>query len=107
MGDMTIADFLEIRKLLPTYRSSADVMICTLDEESLPFANETATNLREQGINVAVNYTYKSPGDQIKSAVKQSIPYAIIIGEKETASKTYEIKDLINETIVTEIKKAK
>ena len=107
MGDMTIADFLEIRKLLPTYRSTADVMICTLDKESLPFANETAANLREQGINVAVNYTYKSPGDQIKSAVKQSIPYAIIIGEKETASKTYEIKDLVNETIVTEIKKAK
>lgn len=107
MGDMTIADFLEIRKLLPTYRSTADVMICTLDKESLPFANETAANLREQGINVAANYTYKSPGDQIKSAVKQSIPYAIVIGEKETASKTYEIKDLVNETIVTEIKKAK
>jgi histidyl-tRNA synthetase len=103
MGDITISDFLETRGLTPKYRSSADVMICVMDESTTPYADEVAAELRSGGKNVAVNYSYRSPGDQIKSAVKQSIPYAIIIGEKEMESKSYEIKDLVNETIVKEI----
>lgn len=105
MGDMTIADFLETRNLLPAYKSTADVMICVIDESATEYADQIATNLRKDSVNVAVNYSYKSSGDQIKSAIKQSIPHAIIIGEKEVASKSYQIKKLLDSTIVTEIKK--
>lgn len=105
MGDMTIADFLETRNLMPSYLPTTNVMICIIDESAAEYADNVAKDLRDKNINVAVNYSYKSPGDQIKSASKQSIPYAIIIGEKEAASKTYEIKDLDSGEIVTEIKK--
>ncbi|MES3006054.1 MAG: histidine--tRNA ligase [Patescibacteria group bacterium] len=103
MGDMTISDFLETRKLLPRYRSVTDAMICVIDESAAPFADKVAAELRTQNINIAVNYTYRSPGDQIKSALKQAIPYAIIIGEKEATTQSYEIKDLANEAVVPNI----
>jgi histidyl-tRNA synthetase len=94
MGDVTIRDFLETHNLLPSYTSSTDIMICIMDEESTPYANQVAEELRADGKNVSVNYTYKSVSDQMKSARKQSIPYAIVIGEQEAKSKTYEIKEL-------------
>ncbi len=103
MGDVTIRDFLESRGLLKPYVSSTQVMVCIIDEQAAKYGDEVATTLRGEAITVAVNYSYKSPGDQIKSAVKQGIHYAIIIGEKEMSSKSYEIKDLVSESIVSEI----
>lgn len=94
MGDVTIRDFLEMRDLLPVYSSSTTHMICVMSEASLPYAEEVANELRQAGKNVAVNYSYKSVGDQIKSATKQSIQYCIVIGEEEMKSKTYTIKDI-------------
>lgn len=105
MGDMTIQDFLTTRNLLPTYRSTTDVMICLLDSEALNYAEEVAASLRAQDINVAINYSYKSLGDQIKSANKQSIPYIIPIGSQESDKKSYIIKDLATGTEVKDIKK--
>ncbi len=94
MGDVTIHDFLETRDLLPNYVSSAEIMICIMEESSRSYAEEVASNLRASGKNVAVNYTYKSVGDQIKGATKQEIPFVIVIGEEEVKSKTYKMKNL-------------
>lgn len=94
MGDVTIKDFLETRGLLPKYMSSAEIMVCVMDEASKAYADTIANDLRKTGKNVAVNYTYKSIGDQIKSATKQSIPYVIVIGEEEAKNKSYKIKNL-------------
>lgn len=94
MGDMTIADFLETRNLFPAYKSSADIMVCIIDENATEYADEVAKELRAEGKNVAVNYSYRSMGDQLKSAEKQSIPKAIVIGEREAEAKKYEVKTL-------------
>ncbi len=92
MGDVTIRDFLESRDLLPKYTSSADIMICPMSKEELPYAEEVAKELRATK-NVSINYSYKSIGDQLKSAAKQSIPQYIVIGENEARDKAYTIKD--------------
>jgi histidyl-tRNA synthetase len=106
MGDVTIKEFLTSRNLLPAYRSVTDVMICVVDEDSTNYAEEVASELRDGDYNVAVNYTFKSIGDQIKSADKQAIPYVIIIGPDESAKKGYEIKELSSGNIVSEILKS-
>jgi histidyl-tRNA synthetase len=93
-GDVTIRDFLETHNLLPTYVSSTNIMVCPMNEEASSYADEVAKELRDSGKNVCVNYTYKSVGDQIKSAEKQSIPNVIIIGEDEVKNKTYTIKNI-------------
>jgi histidyl-tRNA synthetase len=94
MGDVTIRDFLETRKLLPAYISSTAYMICPMDENCLLYAETVADQLRSQGNNVAINYTYRPIGDQLKSAGKQGVPHVIVIGEEECTSRTYTIKDL-------------
>ncbi len=94
MGDVTIRDFLETRNLIPKYTASAEYMICIMDKVAEDYANEVATTLRSEGKNVAVNYSYKSVGDQIKSAEKQSIPNVIVIGENEKNTKSYTVKSI-------------
>jgi histidyl-tRNA synthetase len=93
-GDVTIRDFLETHNLLPSYVSSTEIMVCPMNKEASSYADEVAKELRDSGKNVCVNYTYKSIGDQIKSAEKQSIPNVIIIGENEVKNKTYTIKNI-------------
>ncbi len=94
MGDVTIADFLETRKLLPAYKPATDIMICIMDEESAGAAQELATEIRAKGKSIAMNFSFKNIGDQIKSAEKLSIPYVIVFGKDEAVIKTYKIKKL-------------
>lgn len=94
MGDVTMRDFLETHNLLPEYVSPTDIMLCVLNESATEFADLTAAELREQDINVAVNYSYKKAGDQIKAAEKKGVPFVACIGEHEVANKKLKLKHL-------------
>ncbi len=93
-GDVTARDFLEVHGLLPKYKPSTEIYICTLSKEFLVQADNIARTLREKGINTAVDYSERKIGDQIKIASKQSVPYVICIGEDETESGVYPLKNL-------------
>ncbi len=94
MGDVTIRDFLESRNLLPPYQSVADLALLILERESLPYALELAQNLRDQGLHVSVDFTFRKAGDQIKGAAKSHIPFVSVIGEVERQSRTLRVKNL-------------
>ncbi|MHB1316271.1 MAG: histidine--tRNA ligase [Minisyncoccota bacterium] len=94
MGDVTAKDFLETHGLLPKYVSSSHVHICTLTTNQRPDAQKLANILREKNINTSVDISNKKVGDQLKYAVKQNIPYVIIIGEDEIKSGIYSFKNL-------------
>ncbi len=94
MGDVTMADFLAARDLLPPYKPATKIMVCPLTEEDIDGSQKVAEELRAKGIGVAVNLSGKSVGDQIKNAEKLHIPYVIVIGPDEVAGKAYKIKNL-------------
>ena len=94
MGDVTIRDFLETHGLLPVKKVAADYYICVVSEAEAPFAMKIADALREKGSRVAVDFSYKKLGDQIKSADKRGIPEVIVIGEDEAKTGLYKIKNL-------------
>lgn len=94
MGDVTMRDFLETYNLLPKMKAPADYYICIMTEAEAPFAEKIADNLREKGSRVAVDFTYKKIGDQIKSADKRGIPQAIVIGPEEMKSGRVKAKNL-------------
>jgi histidyl-tRNA synthetase len=94
MGDVTIRDFLESHNLLPKYKSSADIFICTLKPEYTKDALQLADKLRALGVKTAVNLSDKKLGDQIKSADKQKIPFTLVLGEDEIKSGLYPLKNL-------------
>lgn len=93
-GDVVMRDFLETRGILPNKTSSTDVMICVVDESNEPDANALAHDLRAGGINVAVYEGTKKIGDQMKIADKKNIPYVIVVGDKESTTKIFPLKEL-------------
>ena len=93
-GDVTNKDFLESHGLLPKYKSSTDLYICTLDSSVNDYAQKLAETLRKDGLNVSVNLTDKKLGDQIKLADKQGIPFIICVGQDEIKSGLYKVKNM-------------
>lgn len=103
MGDVTIRDFLETHGLMPKLNSSTKVYICQLLEKTqvsslksqvLESAEDLASYLRQNGVNVAVDFTGRKVGSQIKTAEKQNIPYIICVGEEEASTKKFKLKNL-------------
>ncbi|MGH7141144.1 MAG: histidine--tRNA ligase [Minisyncoccia bacterium] len=94
MGDVTLRDFLESRDLLPAYVSPIAVYIAVADPPLALEAERLAGELRESGINTAIDFGERKLGDQIKSADKQKIPYLIVVGEDELKSREFIIKNL-------------
>lgn len=93
-GDVTMRDFLDSHGLLPEFVSATDIMLCVLEPEASAYADEIAGVLRGQDINVAVNYSFKKAGDQIKLADKKHVPFVACIGVKEVELKKITVKHL-------------
>lgn len=96
MGDVTMHDFLSVRNMLPTYQAPTHVYIAVAAEAQVPHALSIAQELREAGVNVAVDFGEKKLADQIKNAAKNKVPHLMVIGQDEIASGTFTIRDLIN-----------
>lgn len=94
MGDVTIRDFLETHKLLPSLVSTTDIYMVVLGGEALHGAQELAARLREEGIRVAVDITGRKLDKQIKTAVKQQVPYMLFVGKKELEEEMFTLKDV-------------
>ncbi len=102
MGDATIREFLEIHNLLPAYAPATEIMIAIVEPEATTHAIRLAQDLRREDVTVAVNFSGKRVGDQIRQADKMKIPFVIAVGAKERDSGKYTIKNLEtgNETIL-------
>ena len=94
MGDAIARDFLSTHNLLPAYAPTTELMLCVVDESAVPHATKLAQDLRKEDVSVAVNFSGKKIGDQIRQADKMKIPYIIAIGEKERDSGQYTVKNL-------------
>ncbi len=94
MGDVTLRDFLETHNLLPAFTPPTHVYFALTDAELALPAQTLAGELRRAGVNVAIDFGEKKLGDQIKTAVKHKIPYLMVIGEDELASKLFTLRNL-------------
>ena len=94
MGDVTARDFLETHNLVPVYAPSTELMLCVVEPEATAHAMRLAQDLRREDVTVAVNFSGKRVGDQVRQADKMKIPFIIAIGAKERDSGRYVIKNL-------------
>lgn len=102
MGDVTLVDFLETHKLLPTASSSPLIYIGTPTPSDMPDAQLFARDLRTRGVRVFVNLTGKTLGDQVKDADRRGIPHFAAYGAEERDSGIVKVKTLAN-GVVTEV----
>lgn len=93
-GDVTFADFLQTHGLLPSAASAATLYIGTPTEADRAGAQALAQDLRASGISVIVNLSSKGLGDQIKDAVRRTVPYFMAYGADEAKKKKASVKTL-------------
>ena len=95
IGEVTLADFLETHGLTPKEdESAAQLYLGTPSKNDIPAAQAFADTLRAQGGRIFVNLTDRALGDQIKDAVKRSIPFFVAYGADEMANQTVRMKIL-------------
>lgn len=93
LGDVTLQDFLTTHKLLPVVTTETDIYAITLGNNSSA-ANEMISELRSNGINVAVDITERKLANKIKTASKKNIPFAMFIGDEEIEKKKVILRNL-------------
>lgn len=93
MGDVTLENFLETHSLMPTLHSETDVYVVLIGDV-YEKAQKPIAELREMGLNVAVDSSGRKTDKQLKSAIKNDVHYVLFIGEKEIENEQYPIKNL-------------
>jgi histidyl-tRNA synthetase len=93
MGDVMLEKFLESHNLLPKLHQEVDIYV-VLVGDSYDAAQKSIADLREMGLNVAVDASERKVGDKVKNAVKQGAHYALFIGEKELEEEQFTLKNL-------------
>ena len=101
MGDVTARDFLETHNLMPKYAPATELMLCVIEAEAVGHAMRLAQDLRREDVTVAVNFSGKRVGDQIRQADKMKVPFVIAIGKKERESARYTVKNLATGAEIT------
>jgi histidyl-tRNA synthetase len=94
MGDVVLADFLETHGLIPRLLPETNLYAVVVDEPLLPRAEKVVTELRKEGVNVALDISGKSLDKQFKTANKKGIPYVLVIGKKELDEGQYILKNM-------------
>ncbi|GAC1386653.1 MAG: histidine--tRNA ligase [Candidatus Saccharimonadales bacterium] len=93
MGDITLLNFLQTHKLLPTLVPDIDTYVVLIGDvyaEAQPMIQE----LREMGLRVAVDSSGRKADKQLKSALKRPVQYILFVGEKEIADQQFVMKNI-------------
>ncbi len=93
MGDVSLLNFLEAHNLLPKLSPETDV-VAILIGDVYEKAQPAMKQLREAGLNVAVDFSDRKIDSQIKNAAKSGVKYVLFIGEQELSSNRYKLRDL-------------
>lgn len=93
MGDAPIENFLSSHKLEPKLQSATQIYVVTIGDV-LGEAQDVVKQLREQGVNVAVDLTDRRPEKQIKAALKLGIPYLLFVGEAELEQQNFILRNV-------------
>jgi histidyl-tRNA synthetase len=95
-GDVVARDLMETYGGINSPESvyPADIYLCLLNKEVSPYAQELAQALRNKGMKVSIDYSFRKIGDQIKTADKIHIPNIICIGDEEVKTGNIKLKNL-------------
>ncbi|MHB1769649.1 MAG: histidine--tRNA ligase [Minisyncoccota bacterium] len=95
IGDVTLADFIETHALpLATNAGKPELYLGTPHTSDIPAAQAFADTLRRTGGRVFVNLSDRPLGEQVRDAVRRTIPLFIAYGADEIANNTVRMKIL-------------
>lgn len=92
--DRFIAFLLEETKgVLPVWLSPKQVEVIAISDKFEDYANSVVDVLKQKNIRCSLDNRNESLSYRIRDAVKQKIPYIVIIGEKETENKIVSVRE--------------
>jgi histidyl-tRNA synthetase len=96
MGDVTMRDFIETHKLLPSHlKTTAPILTIIPTDSTLNLeAQKIANVFRTRDIRVATDIGTKKLGKKITDAVEKGVIFAIIVGEDEIKNNKFTLKNL-------------
>lgn len=77
---------------LPLWLSPVQVKILPITDKQNKYAESVLKDLKEAGIRAELDDRSESVGKKIRGAELQKVPYMLIVGEKEVATKTVAIR---------------
>lgn len=93
VGDVTIANFLETHDLLPELKSEVDAVLIVIGDVYVQ-SQKLINDLREMGLNIAVDATDRKLATRLKHADKHGASHVIFVGADELADEQYGLKNL-------------
>ncbi|WP_053228252.1 threonine--tRNA ligase [Spirochaeta cellobiosiphila] len=91
--ERTLAHLLEIHQgALPFWLMPTQIMIIPVNDKHLDYALKVQDFLTDSKFRVEIDKRTETLGKRIREAVKIRTPYLIIIGEKEIATKTINVR---------------
>lgn len=79
----------------PLWLAPEQVRILPVNDDCLPYANEIRQRFLEAGIRVTIDDHSDKLGAKIRRAEEERVPYSMILGAKEVASKTVSLRSRI------------
>ena len=89
----------ETKGVLPLWLAPVQVKIIPVSDKSLDYAKEISAYLQASGLRVENDFRAEKMGYKIRAAQLEKVPYMIIIGENEVASKKISIRKRSGEEI--------
>jgi histidyl-tRNA synthetase len=98
MGDVTLRDLLEAKKLIPAYADGPDFFVMVLGNDARAAALEDVANLRRAGFRVEYNLRDGKFGKLAQQAETAGAKYALVYGGEEVAKGVAKVRSLTDRT---------
>lgn len=95
LGDVTLQNFLETHELLPKLEPETELYVI-LNEDVYEQSIRLVTDLRNMGVNVAIDSSGRKSDKQLKTAYKKGIHHVLFVGESDLQESRFRIRNLIS-----------
>jgi histidyl-tRNA synthetase len=93
-GETVILELAEEMGLLPSADPPADIYLAPVSKKQFSICREIASKLRAAGIRTIFNGFSWSLTKHLDDASKRQIPFAVIVGPRELAKKSVNVRDM-------------
>ncbi|PLX27805.1 threonine--tRNA ligase [Candidatus Parcubacteria bacterium] len=77
----------------PVWFAPVQVKIVAVSEKHIDFCNKLAREFFDNDVRVEVDISDETVGNKIRKAVKEKVPYMLVVGDKEMGSENLMIRD--------------
>lgn len=83
----------------PVWIAPVQIKLVAVSEKHAAYCQKLADDFRQDGLRVSVDISDETVGNKIRKAVKEKVPYMLVIGDKEMNSELLVVRDRGSEQV--------